>query len=89
MSFPPLVYVIMNQEGISAVTKIGDAVTSFPYRENHTHDKHEGKNSFKLKLTLKVLEDIPYIMILKQPQSGWHTTENIVFFKNKTYQPYR
>lgn len=39
----------------------------------------EEKNSLKLKLTSKVLEDRTDIVILKQPYSTRHTSKNPVF----------
>lgn len=53
------------------ITKIEAWVTFFPFRENLTHDKYE-KNIFKLKLTLQLLKDITYIVILKQSHSARH-----------------
>lgn len=48
----------------------------FPFRENHILYM---RSTFKLKLTLKILKNIPYIMLLKQPHSTRHTTKSMIF----------
>lgn len=48
----------------------------FPFRENHILYM---RSTFKLKLTLKILKNIPYIMFLKQPHSTRHTTKSMIF----------